>query len=99
MSTNWSCSASSTSRQVHEFIVTRQIAFMMPAARNHQMFCENAQITAGTLHARISKIRVVRRRPSLSVIAPLMSAQKTWKPQLTLNTSPILRSVSPSASI
>lgn len=58
-------------------MVTRQIAFMMPATRNHQKFCDNAQMIAGTLHARISKIKVVSRRPSLSVMAPLISAQKT----------------------
>jgi hypothetical protein len=58
-------------------MVTRQIAFMMPATTNHQKFCESAQMIAGTLHARRSKSSVVSRRPSLSVIAPLISAQKT----------------------
>ena len=48
---------------------------MMPAARKYQKFCAMADISAGMLHARMSKISVVRRRPSLSVITPLMQRQ------------------------
>jgi hypothetical protein len=80
-------------------MVTRQIAFMMPAATNHQMFCEKAQIIAGTLHARM--IEDQRRQPAAQLVGDGAAHQRPedLKPQLTLSTSPMLRSVRPSASM
>ena len=72
---------------------------MMPAARKYQKFCARADISAGKRPARMSKIRVVRRRPSLSVITPLRNARMIWKPQLMLRIRPICVSVKPKASI
>ena len=48
-----------------------------------------AQIRQGTLHEMMSKISVVRLRPSLSVIAPLIIVQKTWKANPTLVIKPL----------
>ena len=48
---------------------------MMPAARKYQKFYARAEISAGTPHERMSKIRVVRLRPNLSVTTPLNSAR------------------------
>jgi len=54
--------------------VIRQTLLIRPAARKYQKFCATAEISAGIVQARMSKMKVVRRRPSLSVTTPLSSA-------------------------
>ena len=71
-------STSSTSRQSHEFCVTCHTPLTTEATRNHQKSCAKAQIRHGIAQATTSKIAVVSRRPSLSVITPLSSPNTTW---------------------
>ena len=42
----------------------------------YQKFCATAEISAGILHDKISEIKVVSRRPILSVTTPLINARK-----------------------
>jgi hypothetical protein len=48
---------------------------MIPAARKYQKLRATAEIREGIVQHRMSKMSVVWRRPSLSVIAPLRRAR------------------------
>ena len=57
---------------------TRRRLLISPAARNQTMFCADAQIRQGIVHASRSNIYVARFRPNLSVMIPLRSAKTIW---------------------
>ena len=52
----------------------RQTLLMMAATRKYQKFRATAEVYEGMVQATMSKMSVVRRRPNLSVMAPLNNA-------------------------
>ena len=75
----WLFSASSTRRQSQELVGTFMAPLSRAATKKNQKFSARSHIRQGILQAIKSKIAVVFRRPSLSVMGPLKKAKTTWE--------------------
>jgi len=95
----WLLSASSTRRQFHEFETTCTVPLTRAAKKKNQKFVACHQMKQGMAQAVKSKIAVVFRLPSLSVIGPPKKAHPTWDNIKTVATNPIWVSFRPIASI